>query len=41
MKMEYKEWFKQYETELNKEFADKNVQEFNRFCHWEFERYRA
>ena len=34
MAMEFQEWFKSYEIELNKEFADNNVQEFNKFCQW-------
>ena len=30
--MEFQEWFKAYEIELNKEFANDNMQEFILFC---------
>ena len=32
MAMEFQEWFKSYEIELNKEFANDNGQEFIAFC---------
>lgn len=34
--MEFQEWFKENETDLNKEFADDNGQGFMRFCNRKF-----
>lgn len=34
--MEFNEWFKKYEVNLNKEFADDNGQGFVEFCRYKF-----
>lgn len=30
--MQFNEWFKKYEVDLNKEFADRNGEMFIKFC---------
>ena len=34
MPQEFQDFFKEHEVSLNKDFADRNIQEFMRFCNW-------